>query len=113
MATPSTVVRTSGGLTSTNAQIKVACGFKPGVVWVVNQTNNTMHVWFAGMPANSGLRISGSAAGAAFVTTSGTQLFSDSSGEGFTIEPGGPLNPTGSHNLYWSAFRGDGALGNI
>mgnify|MGYP001584062369 CR=1 FL=1 len=112
MASPSSVVRTSGGLVSTNAQIKVACGFKPAFVHVVNQTTNTAIVWNAGMPQDSGLRQSGSALGSQFVTTSGIKTYEDSGGEGFTIEPGGPVNPAGSNNLYWSAFRGDGSPGN-
>lgn len=113
MATPSMVVRTSGGITSTNAQIKVNCGFKPAFIHVINQTTNTALVWNAGMPQDSGLRMSGSANGQQFITTSGIKTYKDSTGEGFTIEPGGPVNPAGSNNLYWAAFRGDGAAGNL
>lgn len=110
MATPSTVCRTSGGVVSTNAQIKVDCGFRPAMVHIINQTNNASLMWHGGMPQDSGLRQSG--ATSQFVTTSGVKTYEDSSGQGFTIEPGGPINPTGSQNLYWAAFRGDMSPGN-
>lgn len=114
MATPSSVVRASGGLTTTNAQIKVACGFKPAHVQIINQAQGATFTWNAGMPSDSGLRISGSANGSQFVTTSGIKVFDDSTGQGFTIEPIVSINNnTLAQNLYWSAFRGDGSPGNL
>ena len=71
MAGPSNVLRTSGGVVSTNAQIKIACGFKPAFVNIVNQTLGSAFTWNAGMPQDSGLRQSGAAGSFSFVTTSG------------------------------------------
>ena len=113
MSGPSSVVRTSGGIVTTDAQIKVACGFKPAFVHVVNRTLGSSIVWNAGMPQDSGLRQSGVTLTTIFVTTSGITTYEDSTGEGFAINPViGVNNNSASHPLYWAAFRGDGSPGN-
>ena len=102
-------VRTSGAVLSTNAQIKVNCGFQPAFVKLFTVGQNTEAFWMASMPQDAIVRRSGDAvSNATYTTTSGIKLFKDSSGEGFTIEPGAPVNPAGSSEIFWLALRGWG-----
>jgi len=102
-------------IVGTGALIKVSCGFEPCAIFVVNYTDVSLHIWFAGMPQDTafeirtGVTVTITAADALSTYAGGEQVFAATnpvidfdtaaalpegswSAPGFTIGTDGNLN---------------------